>query len=224
MIVRTLLLLLVSLCAFGQDPLTITTVNVPKGIQGKPYMLILTATGGTLPYIWSIKTGTLPAGLTMNGNVVSGTPTGPEVQIIDFKVKDAATTNVTKLLTLTMQHVWGPYQVPAAATICQTDLVPNPPVVVKDPVTDKKNCFGISVETVTSMTQEILGETKGLLPDGNVDYRYQNWFEYFVASFKKKVLPTIQDDYPSAAVVAAKAALDAAKAALDAAKAAEAGQ
>jgi len=58
-------------------PLSVTTATLPGGTVGVAYSATLTATGGTGPYTWSIPTGSLPAGLTLNPatGVISGTPT-----------------------------------------------------------------------------------------------------------------------------------------------------
>jgi uncharacterized protein YjdB len=48
--------------------LTITTTSLPAGVVGTPYSQTLGATGGKTPYTWSITSGTLPAGLTLNAS------------------------------------------------------------------------------------------------------------------------------------------------------------
>ncbi len=61
-----------------QDPtLTITTASLPAGNVNLPYSAILQATGGNGHNTWSIASGSLPAGLTLNANTgaISGTPT-----------------------------------------------------------------------------------------------------------------------------------------------------
>ena len=48
----------------------------PAAVKGAPYSTTLTATGGTLPYTWSVNVGTLPPGLTLSSaGVLAGTPT-----------------------------------------------------------------------------------------------------------------------------------------------------
>ena len=58
-------------------PLSITTSSLPGGTLNVSYSATLAATGGTLPYTWSIASGSLPTGLSLNGGtgVISGTPT-----------------------------------------------------------------------------------------------------------------------------------------------------
>src|SRR5208283_5146493 len=57
-------------------PLTITTASLPGGQLNLAYSQTLAATGGLAPYAWSISTGALPAGLTLNAatGAISGTP------------------------------------------------------------------------------------------------------------------------------------------------------
>ncbi len=45
--------------------------------QGTPYSADLTATGGDGKYNWAVAIGSLPAGLSLRGNRIGGTPAGP---------------------------------------------------------------------------------------------------------------------------------------------------
>ena len=70
---RFWLLLLVfpiaSVCLFGQRAqLQITNASLPHGQQGSIYSEVFNATGGATPYRWKISAGTIPPGVTMNGN------------------------------------------------------------------------------------------------------------------------------------------------------------
>jgi hypothetical protein len=60
----------------GGAALTITTQSLPGGALNVAYSTTLAASGGTLPYTWSIVGGSLPAGLSLNSStgVISGTP------------------------------------------------------------------------------------------------------------------------------------------------------
>src|SRR5689334_20983560 len=57
------------------QPLKITNANFPDGVQGDPYSMTLTASGGTKPYSFQI-TPALPQGLTLDSatGIISGTP------------------------------------------------------------------------------------------------------------------------------------------------------
>jgi Putative Ig domain len=60
----------------GPVPLSVLTSSLPSGVVGAPYTAHLAAAGGTGSDTWSISSGSLPAGLTLNGSsgVISGTP------------------------------------------------------------------------------------------------------------------------------------------------------
>lgn len=62
--------------SFTPDPsaLTITPPTLPHGLGGSPYNQLLTASGGTGPYTFSIAAGTLPTGITLaSDGTISGT-------------------------------------------------------------------------------------------------------------------------------------------------------
>jgi hypothetical protein len=68
----------VTICA-PTSPCPIITVNpatLPNGFVGTPYSQTVSAVGGTSPYIFSVSSGALPNGLTINPStgVISGTP------------------------------------------------------------------------------------------------------------------------------------------------------
>ncbi|MBV6501699.1 MAG: hypothetical protein CJBNEKGG_04217 [Prosthecobacter sp.] len=58
-------------------PTVFTLSPLPTARTGLSYSTTLVATGGTTPYNWSLKTGSLPNGLTLSPDgVLSGTPSG----------------------------------------------------------------------------------------------------------------------------------------------------
>ena len=70
--------------------LVITTDALPLAVVGATYSVQLAATGGVLPYTWSLGSGTvLPAGLTLEASgLITGTPTesgnfAPIIQVVD---------------------------------------------------------------------------------------------------------------------------------------------
>jgi hypothetical protein len=70
--------------------LGITTAAVPNGAENVAYTnTSLAATGGIIPYTWTIGAGTLPAGMTLSpGGVMSGTPTSSGSFTFTAKVSD----------------------------------------------------------------------------------------------------------------------------------------
>jgi len=59
-------------------PLAITNTSpLAAGVVNQPYNVVMTATGGTAPLVWSLQSGVIPPGLTLNPTtgILSGTPT-----------------------------------------------------------------------------------------------------------------------------------------------------
>jgi uncharacterized protein DUF1566/lectin-like protein/putative Ig domain-containing protein/List-Bact-rpt repeat protein len=71
-------------------PLSITTTRLNDGITGLPYSKTLTATGGYGSYAWSVSSGVLPAGVTLDGStgIISGTPSEAGIHTLMFAVTD----------------------------------------------------------------------------------------------------------------------------------------
>ncbi len=83
--------------------LTITTPALPSGQVGTFYSQTLQADGGSKPYSWSITSGALPDGLTLNSSTgaISGTPTAVIANTLaGFKVTD--TSSPVKQATATL--------------------------------------------------------------------------------------------------------------------------
>ncbi|HEX3841824.1 MAG TPA: putative Ig domain-containing protein [Acidimicrobiales bacterium] len=80
----------------------ITTVSLPGGEVGAAYSQTLAGTGGSTPYAWSVTTGSLPAGLTLDGatGVISGAPTGSGSATFTVTLTDANNQTATKIFTL----------------------------------------------------------------------------------------------------------------------------
>lgn len=70
-------------------PLSLSTSTLPDGTVGVPYSALVGVTGGTSPYSCSITSGTLPAGLSLSGCTVSGTPTTAGSSTVTVKVTDS---------------------------------------------------------------------------------------------------------------------------------------
>ncbi len=86
-------------------PLAITTTSLPNGTVGTAYSTTLAATGGTTPYTWSLTSGTLPSGLSLNASTgaINGTPTATaSATSLTFKVTDSETPAQTNSATLSL--------------------------------------------------------------------------------------------------------------------------
>jgi hypothetical protein len=90
--------------------LVITTTSLPNGEVGASYSATLAASGGTIPYNWSLASGTLPAGLSLNAatGAITGTPTAAaSATPVTFTVTDAFTPPQTKSVNLTLTVISG---------------------------------------------------------------------------------------------------------------------
>lgn len=76
-------------------PLSLTTTSLPDGTVGVPYTAVIGVSGGTAPYSCLMTGGTLPAGLTINGCTVSGTPTTAGTSNITVKATDSSSPQAT---------------------------------------------------------------------------------------------------------------------------------
>ncbi len=95
-----------SLTIMSNDtPVAITTKSLPDGKRSESYAATLAASGGTLPYTWSV-TPALPAGLVLDPatGVISGTPIERSHAQHDFTVRDATNQTITKELDLEIKR------------------------------------------------------------------------------------------------------------------------
>ena len=85
--------------------LSIATTTLPSGQVGTAYSATLAASGGTSPYTWSLTSGTLPAGLTLNAatGAITGTPTATaNATALTFTVTDSSSPTQSKSVSLTL--------------------------------------------------------------------------------------------------------------------------
>ena len=76
----------------------------PGGEVGVSYSDQLTVTGGTSPFTWSVSSGSLPPGLTLDGStgLLSGTPTTAGSYAFTVKVTDSSGLSNTEPVTMTV--------------------------------------------------------------------------------------------------------------------------
>jgi hypothetical protein len=81
----------------------ITTASpLPDGTAGSSYTRNLSATGGVPPYVWTVKTGSLPPGLVLDpaSNAIAGTPTANGTFTFMLQVADSSGGSTTGSFTL----------------------------------------------------------------------------------------------------------------------------
>jgi len=87
-------------------PLSITTSSLTSSVTGSFYSQTLAASGGVLPYSWSLDSGSLPAGLSLSATgVISGTPTSGGTSTFTVRVTDAVSSTATKTFSITVTDV-----------------------------------------------------------------------------------------------------------------------
>jgi hypothetical protein len=99
----------IALDAAAQLPVTISTAALPDGTVNVSYSTTMTASGGAMPYTWSIAAGALPPGLTLNTNtgVMTGTLNYPGAFNFTVQVNDAGNPvqSMSKPLSITVTTV-----------------------------------------------------------------------------------------------------------------------
>jgi hypothetical protein len=93
----------------GNSLAVATPAGLPSGFIDGSYSETLAATGGAAPYSWSLMSGALPSGLTLNGaGTISGTPTTAGSFNIGVQVRDIDSETATQAFTLTIISATGP--------------------------------------------------------------------------------------------------------------------
>ena len=87
-------------------PPSVTTTSLANGTVGTAYSVTLQEAGGVSPFMWSITSGTLPAGLSLNASTgaIAGNPTTAGTFNITVKVADSGNPQLsgTKQLSITI--------------------------------------------------------------------------------------------------------------------------
>jgi hypothetical protein len=80
---------------------TITSTDLNRGTRNQPYSMQLIAANGRPPYTWTLASGSLPSGLSMNASgLISGTPTVFGIFPFVVRATDSLGANAVASLTL----------------------------------------------------------------------------------------------------------------------------
>ncbi len=130
-------------------PLAATSAALPAGQVGKTYSATPTANGGTPPLTWSVASGTLPTGLSLDASTgtISGTPADTaDHTALTLQVADSGTPAQTASLDLTF--IVSPGDINVAASPRRAALIAGSPI------------------TLTASTNDLAGVTWSISPTG----------------------------------------------------------
>ena len=87
-------------------PPVITTSSLPPATSGSPYSATLAVSGGQPPFQWSITSGSLPSGLSLNSTsgAITGTTTKTGTFNFTVKVTDSTSQSDTQALSLVVSN------------------------------------------------------------------------------------------------------------------------
>lgn len=139
------------LMAVSASPVILTPGNLPRVSAGAPVNLTLEAAGGLPPYQWSVTSGALPAGVTLNpAGSISGALTGTVNANFTLQVRDSASNTAAQLF------VW---QSKAGVAITNPNQMPLPSGVVGTPYSHQFSVSGGSSPFTWSLSGAPLGLT-----------------------------------------------------------------
>lgn len=95
-------------------PPAIDSAGPLQAVAGTPFSYQLTVAGGTSPFTWSVASGALPAGLSLNpqSGLIAGTPAAAGTATFAAQVSDAESRTAQKSFTITV----APPEIPSQPT------------------------------------------------------------------------------------------------------------
>jgi len=150
---------------------TVTTTTLANATQGVPYSAQLANTGGLAPFTWSVSSGTLPTGVTLNAEtgLLSGTPSTAGANSFTVLVTDALNGTDPQALSLTVvggtlpcgrpqrfqgQEIWT-FKRPTTPAVSPPDCV-------------ALNDFWIDTSTNPAIVKLVIGTTGGVVTTTSV--------------------------------------------------------
>jgi len=133
----------------SKSPLYISTTSLSGGQPGTAYSQVLTAAGGTGLFAWSIPSGGLPAGLSLDAatGAITGTPTTAGMALFTVQVADTQEppATATKALSIAVATAGPTYQFAAndaEASTTSTNYIGRATLTFTPPSADDWIIFG----------------------------------------------------------------------------------
>jgi hypothetical protein len=126
---------------FSQGPgLLVSPTSLPGASVGAAYSQPLSATGGASPYSFTVPSGQLPQGLSLNGNgLVAGTPMQPGSFSLTVSATDSSQPPITGQATVTLVVTPAPLQIVTTTLASPVEG----PVRAVDPVQRRKLTYRV---------------------------------------------------------------------------------
>jgi type VI secretion system secreted protein VgrG len=116
----------VNTCGVSVCPIiTVNPATLPNGAVGTAYAQTVSASGGTSPYVFSLSSGTLPTGLSLNGatGAITGTPTAAGTFTFTISATDVNGCSGSRLYDISIASTGCP-----AILLSPTTLPPGTPL------------------------------------------------------------------------------------------------
>lgn len=112
-------------CLSAADPLTLANGPPPAGLVGSAYTDQLMVTGGTAPITWSVSSGALPAGVTLDAvtGLLSGVPTTPGTSNFVVTVTDSLDQTASQALSILVLQPTSVSVIASASSVTTTEQV-----------------------------------------------------------------------------------------------------
>jgi len=144
-------------------PLTLPATTLPDGRVGTAYTASLVESNGLAPFTWTVASGTLPAGLTLDASTgaITGNPTQSGTSSFTVQVLDSESTPATASATLTLTVATA---APTLGATSATLSIPSPGASASTVLTLSgfaSSAFNLSCSGLPAKVQCVFGAVSG---------------------------------------------------------------